>query len=162
MLQYCWSSYEADDIVICPFIFSADSLLDRNLLAGKQQISSLLEKLTLLSSESNNHLQSRYVSGCSTGNDNGKGSVMNIDTEAIFKELDCTSRPNIQSVIGFSNEEMRDIYGSLEDLKTEDIGPVSGSNSDTSLITNFSDCRLAPDGQGNTSDENIVQFNKNS
>lgn len=128
-------------------------------MAGKQQISSLLEKLTLISAESNNFCQSRYVSGCSTGNDNVNNGT-SIDTEAILKELDYRSRPNIQSALAFSAEEMREIYDSLEDSKADNTDAATISNSDTSLITNFSDCRLAPDGQGNTSDETVLQFNK--
>lgn len=132
--------------------------MDKTLIAGKQQISSLLEKLTLLSGEGNNFNQSRYVSGCSMSNENANNR--SIDTEAILKELDCSSRPNIHSTLDFNSEDMLEIYDSLEDPKTENTDATTSSNSDTSLITNFSDFRLAPDGQGNTSDETVFQYSK--
>lgn len=126
------------------------------MLAGKQQISSLLEKLTLISTDST-FCQSRYVSGCSANNipindDSG------IDTEAILKELDFTSRPNIQSTLAFNCDEMSEIYDSLENSKTDNS--AHSSKSGTSIKTNFSDFRLGPEGQGNTSDETIFQGGK--
>lgn len=90
------------------------------------------------------------------GKDEGSSSC--IDTEAILKELDCSSRPNIRSTVAFSSDEMREIYDSLDETKNNSNEGTT-SSSDTSLITNFSDCRLAPDGKGNTSDDTL-QFNK--
>ncbi|KAG5899962.1 hypothetical protein JTB14_034533 [Gonioctena quinquepunctata] len=128
--------------------------LDTHLLEGKQHINTLLQKLTLLSSGVNDPFSNRYVSGCSNSNENN--SNQNLDTEAMLEELDHFSRPNIQSSLGFNAMKFQQLYG--ESLKIDCSGsskhgtPVTAS-SDTSLITEFSDCRPAPDGQGNTSDE---------
>lgn len=120
-------------------------------MTGKQQINSLLEKLTLLTADGNNHYP--IVSGINENMD------QRIDTEAILNELHYTSRPNIQSSL-LDIVEMREIYDSLEHSNSENADTATSSNSDTSLITNFSDCRLAPDGQGNTSDETPLQTKK--
>lgn len=121
-------------------------------MAGKQQINSLLEKLTLLSAEGNNPYPI-YTS------ETVENMNQSIDTEAILNELEHTSRPNIQSSL-LDFEEMREIYDSLENSNSDNLNAATSSNSDTSLITNFSDCRLAPDGQGYTSDESPLQIKK--
>ncbi|XP_018571653.1 uncharacterized protein LOC108911249 isoform X2 [Anoplophora glabripennis] len=134
------------------------STLDKHLQEGKQKIDTLLEKLSLISADTNNTFASRYVSGCSLNNDY---SAINIDTEAILKELDHSSRPNIQSSLGFEPLRFQQLYGGSCDAGSSKNNSGSSishtSNSDTSLITNFSDCRPAPDGQGNVLDEKIVK-----
>lgn len=137
------------------YVLAGHTSLEQTLLAGKQQINSLLERLTLLSAEGNNH-NSLFTSAM---NENMEECI---DTEAILNELQHTSRPNIQSSL-LDVAEMREIYDSLEHSNSENTtntGAATSSNSDTSLITNFSDCRLEPDGQGNTSDESPQQTNK--
>ncbi|KAJ8937561.1 hypothetical protein NQ314_011796 [Rhamnusium bicolor] len=130
--------------------------LDKHLKEGKQRIDTLLEKLSLLSADTNNPFTSRYVSGCSLSNDS---NMLNIDTEAILKELDHTSRPNIQSTSGFNALTFQQLYGGsvYSNSQKNSSNTSQPSNSDTSLITNFSDCRPAPDGQGNASDEKIIK-----
>ncbi|CAH1960451.1 unnamed protein product [Acanthoscelides obtectus] len=112
--------------------------LDQQLQEGKQHINSLLEKLTLLSSGT---LTSRYVSGCST-------SGTNLDTEAMLEKLDHSSRPNIQSSLGFDPEKFEHLYG--------DVLIPSGQTSSSSLITEITGRRPAPDGEGGSSNSNSV------
>lgn len=137
-------------------MFVGNTSLDQNLLRGKQQISTLLEKLTLLTADNSQNLYN-FGSDCNEGENRNSC----IDTEAILKELQSTSRPNIRSPLAFSTNEMQEIYDSLESSKKDNNDTSTNSNSDTSLITNFSDCRPAPDGQGNTSTESILQNDKN-
>ncbi|KAJ8945066.1 hypothetical protein NQ318_005246, partial [Aromia moschata] len=131
--------------------------LDKQLLQGKQRIDTLLEKLSLLSTDTNNPFTSRYVSGCSINNDH----TANIDTEAILKDLDHESRPNIQSCLNFDPIAFQQLYGASTggNSKSSSLSTPQTSNtnssSGTSLITNFSDGRPAPDGQGNMSDERL-------
>lgn len=131
--------------------------MDKHLQEGKQKIDTLLEKLSLISADTNNTFASRYVSGCSLNNDY---NAINIDTEAILKELDHCSRPNIQSSLGFEPLKFQQLYGSsfeTNSLKNSGSSVSHTSNSDTSLITSFSDCRPAPEGQGNILDEKVVK-----
>ncbi|KAJ8910287.1 hypothetical protein NQ315_014962 [Exocentrus adspersus] len=132
------------------------STLDKQLCEGKQKIDTLLEKLSLISADTNNTFTSRYVSGCSLSD----GNSANVDTEAILKELDHYSRPNIQSSLGFEPLKFQQLYGGSvdsESLKDSGSGVSYNSNSDTSLITNFSECRPTPDGKGNKLDEKLIK-----
>lgn len=82
--------------------------LDQHFLEGKQKINTLLEKLSLLSAEACSPFTSRYVSGCSV---NEANSTEKLNTEAILTELDRSSRPNIQSSLGFDPLRFQQLYG---------------------------------------------------
>nr|CAH7764653.1 unnamed protein product [Callosobruchus chinensis] len=110
--------------------------LDKQLQEGKQHINSLLEKLTLLSSGT---VTSRYVSGCST-------SGTNLDTEAILEELDHSSRPNIQSTLGFDPLNFQQLYGDSV------LNQHSAQTSSSSLVTEFNGSRAPPVGEDGSSD----------
>lgn len=117
----------------------------------------MLEKLSLINADANQPLSSRYVSGCSAvSNDND-------DVQDIFKNLDQQSRPNITAANSFDPVLFQQLYGGSmnnllmqsSNLLNSGISSNAGGSSihvsngsETSIITNFSDCRPNPDGQG--------------
>ncbi|CAH1159661.1 unnamed protein product [Phaedon cochleariae] len=154
------SNFESEPGIACNMIDENESpvkdagytqipSLNKHLLQGKQQINALLEKLTLLTADSSQNFSNRYVSGCSITND-GDGNVELIGTGTILKEFSQPSPPMSSDSLWCSP--------SIGNLTTKSTGTGShfSSNSDTSLITNFSDCRPVPDGQGNTSEEKVM------
>ncbi|KAK9878727.1 hypothetical protein WA026_023604 [Henosepilachna vigintioctopunctata] len=118
------------------------SILDRQLLEGKQRIDTLLGKLSLISGDANS-FSSRYISGCSATNRSEPGSNA-IDAEAILNDLDHHSRPNILATTSFDNDMFERIY---EDREKGNASSGSTSTS-TSVISNTVGFRAAPDGQG--------------
>ncbi|XP_050315160.1 C2 domain-containing protein 3-like [Anthonomus grandis grandis] len=117
---------------------STTKSFDRHLIEGKHRIDSLLEKLSLINAVESQQapLSSRYISGCSTSTNEG--------VDGIFKDLDRSSRPNITATNRFESVDFQKLYG----------GSTSEENSSgTSVITNFSECRPNPLGQGTSEDK---------
>lgn len=115
--------------------------LGTHLVEGKQRIDSLLEKLSILSGDVGNQFTSRYVSGCSTSHENNS----NVDVETILKQLDHSSRPNIHASVQYDQAMFQQLFTN----STEN----SDSN-ENSVQSSFSECRRAPDGQGNLDKQN--------
>lgn len=118
------------------------SVLDRQLLIGKHRIDTLLGKLSLISGDGNS---SRYVSGCSGSN---REESRDIDTEAILKDLNRYSRPNINGSTSYDKAMFQQIY----EYKDNESGTESLSSS-TSVISHLEESRPAPDGEGNFSED---------
>lgn len=114
------------------------SSIDKQLIQGKQHIDSLLEKLTLITAPEAE--AARYVSGCSITQETDKATD-------ILKELGIESRTNINAESLFNPQMFQQIYAGMEG-QTSSAGTSSSSSS--SLLTNFSECRRAPDGEGTT------------
>ncbi|XP_066150270.1 uncharacterized protein [Euwallacea fornicatus] len=81
-------------------IYSSRSLAD-----GKHRIDSLLEKLTLLTSEATQPVSMCYVSNCSTATNEAD------DIKDIFKDLEQHSRPNITATNSFDPVLFQQLYG---------------------------------------------------
>lgn len=114
-------------------IMTGNSLsgIDRQLIQGKQHIDSLLEKLSLISASETE--AARYVSGC---------SVTDKATD-ILKELGIEARPNINTEALFNPQMFQQIY----------VQTSSEATSSSSLLTDFSEYRRAPDGEGTSVDD---------
>ncbi|KAF5286741.1 hypothetical protein FQA39_LY04163 [Lamprigera yunnana] len=118
---------------------------DKQLLSGKQHIDSLLEKLTLLTGNSDdNAFPSRYISGCSTNQDQ---PPINVDK---------TTSSDDQHRGGFNFDTLLnpELFNKLcsSKISTSSVSEsesVAGINSDSSsLLTQFVNYRQAPDGAG--------------
>ncbi|CAH0561232.1 unnamed protein product [Brassicogethes aeneus] len=79
------------------------SSLDRDLDQGKQKIDNLLQKMSLLTGDAT--FQNRYVSGCSTTNDNNTNS----DTEFLLRDLPKLSNVSSSDLDTFSSNTSTDL-----------------------------------------------------
>lgn len=122
-------------------IMTGNSLsgIDRQLIQGKQHIDSLLEKLSLISASETE--AARYVSGCSVTHESDKAAD-------ILKELGIESRPNINTEALFNPQMFQQIYAGMEAQTSSET-----TSSSSSLLTNFSEYRRAPDGEGTSVDD---------
>ncbi|GJQ83131.1 hypothetical protein Trydic_g15369 [Trypoxylus dichotomus] len=126
--------------------------LDKQLTEGRQKIDSLLEKLSLLNPNEAEAFGSRYVSGCSTKQDCSRQPV----PDDILKDI----RKNVDPIsTDVSSED-----NSTASLRTAYVSesPFNISNSTSSnsgLLTQYSEFRLAPDGAGNTPEDKIKLAN---
>lgn len=118
-------------------------MLDRQLLIGKHRIDTLLGKLSLISGDVNS---SRHISGCSGSNCEESA---NIDTEAILKDLNRNSRPNINASMTYNKEMFQQIY----EYPGNEDETDSNISCNTSVISHLEDSRPAPDGEGTLSED---------
>ncbi|XP_066246951.1 uncharacterized protein [Euwallacea similis] len=113
-------------------VYSSRSLAD-----GKHRIDSLLEKLTLLTSEATQPFSTRYISGCSTATNEVD------DIKDIFKDLEQHSRPNITAANSFDPVLFQQLYGgsacdSSPQNKDKTVSNNGPSKSDSSEGCNHS------------------------
>ncbi|KAL1509796.1 hypothetical protein ABEB36_004478 [Hypothenemus hampei] len=123
---------------------------------GKQRLDAIVEKLerTLLNTEASELGINRYVSGCS--------QISNNEQKNIYKSSDSTSNPSetnvldstaFQQLCDGSRFNFEDYSQPSSSNNTEFSNSLKVDSSDTSIISNFSDCRPNPDGQGTCSDK---------
>ncbi|KAK5643591.1 hypothetical protein RI129_007436 [Pyrocoelia pectoralis] len=120
---------------------------DKQLIAGKQQINTLLEKLSLLTgSSTDNVFPSRYVSGCSVNQENDVPTHINKPSNKLTQPA---SGFNLDSIL---NPELFDRLCSDDTSATsltETNITEANDSSTTSILTQCSNLRQAPDGAGN-------------
>lgn len=111
-------------------------------IAGKHRIDNLLEKLTLLASETNQPFSSRYVSGCSVLSNEQN------DIKDIFQDLEQHSRPNITATSDFDPVMFQQLYGGSTGDSSKSLNGDNKVQSSCDTEGSLSDCRPNPDGQG--------------
>ncbi|KAI4462552.1 hypothetical protein MML48_4g00021848 [Holotrichia oblita] len=116
--------------------------LDKQLMEGRQKIDSLLEKLSLLNHNEAEIFDNRYVSGCSAKLDASK-----LSTDNILKDIGKDVDP-ISTDISSENNSSLNLHTEHVNKKPFEISSSTSSNS--GLLTQHSEFRLAPDGAGNT------------
>ncbi|KAI4462560.1 hypothetical protein MML48_4g00012375 [Holotrichia oblita] len=116
--------------------------LDKQLMEGRQKIDSLLEKLSLLNHNEAEIFDNRYVSGCSAKLDASK-----LSTDNILKDIGKDVDP-ISTDVSSENNSSLNLHTEYVNKKPFEISSSTSSNS--GLLTQHSEFRLAPDGAGNT------------